>query len=151
MDSIANLIDRLTIQQLKLLHKNEEEKEDIDFLNQQIERLKNEIDDFFLNAITGKIPIEHIRIPQCKVYRQEFYKEIDYDSKSLAELIVELAMANLRMWDNQSMFYNWDDLPDEKTKDEIAKKVGTLNLDRVNLIDAIDQRFYEMLKNKESI
>lgn len=145
--TLGNIIDRLIIQKLKLAHKSPDEEEHIQILERQIAQLQKDIDNFINLVITGQIPPEEIKMPQCKVYKKEGNESItSTEHKNMGELINNLIDINKKMWGNQDLIYKFEEVPIDE-RPEIIKRLAIYNLDRNKLIDAIDSKLYEEIKS----
>jgi hypothetical protein len=68
-ETLGSLCDKLTVVKLKQWHSEDAERQKS--LAEQEVQLRNEIDEFISQAVTGKIPAERLTFASNKVYKEE--------------------------------------------------------------------------------
>ena len=141
MQTLGRLIDELTIVELKLSHTEHEEK--IRTLHRQSTALRAEIDSWVAGVFSGRIPMQDISAPLCKVRAR--LPRVPEEA-GIGELVAELVTTNARMWDNEA---ERDRLVGISAINELLlnadKLEQQLNQNRSALIELIDTRLKEML------
>jgi len=154
-ETLGSLVDKITIKEIRKYHLQEmlEHKDGkfpadainskITLLNKQIKTMAAEIDGFIVSALKGKI---HLRDEKLKIYNAlEDMNKIPQFA-SLGATISGLAQKNLELWH----------LEDEARRKDVTleyiggikKKIDSANQQRNDLIDKIDKRLEDMVKNK---
>jgi hypothetical protein len=143
-ETLGSLCDKLTIVKLKQFHSEEEEK--LKSLSEQEKSLCSEINDLFLDAFSGKISPGKLTFSANKVYKKEG-NEIPSVKGDIGEIFAELADANCDLWHEQEKVYEFELIPVDQ-KDKVVKQLALLNLRRNQCIDAINNRFQQLVTEK---
>lgn len=140
-ETLGSLCDKLTIIKLKQWHV--ENKIKLNELNSQEKQLQNEIDEFIIDAISGKIPLHRLTFASNKVFKQEgnFVPDI---KGSISEMFSNLASVNCSLWHEQEKVYEFENIPMEE-KNSVVKRLALLNLERNKCIDSIDKQFQSII------
>lgn len=133
-ETLGSLCDKLTIIKLKQFHTADYKR--LDSLLKQEEQLVTEIDQFVSDALSRAIPIEKLSFASNKVYNETDF-QTGIVSGSLGQVIGQLAILNCDLWHEQEKVYQFEKVPAGE-KDNLIKKLATLNLERVNCIDEIN-------------
>lgn len=136
-ETLGSLCDKLTIVKLKQYHS--EDKDRLESLSLQENKLQAEINQFIESAKTGAIQLENLTFASNKVYKKEgnFVSEVE---GNIGEVFSELAKVNCELWHEQEKVYEFEKV-DASEKDNVVKKLATLNLSRNKCIDKIDKTF----------
>ena len=143
-ETLGMLCDKLTIVKLKQYHTHDEER--LTSLNKQALQLQEEIDVYIANAINGVIPSEKLTFAANKVFKKEG-NETKEVSGNIGEIFFRLADVNCRLWHEVEKGYDIESIPVEE-KDNLVKMLAVLNLERNKCIDAIDDRFLNLIVAK---
>ena len=136
-ETLGMLCDKLTIVKLKQYHSTDEVR--LQSLSQQCAQLQQEIDEYFADAVSGKIAAERLTFASNKVFKQEG-NEVKEIQGAIGEVFYQLADINCRLWHEQEKVYEFEAVPVNE-KDMVVKQLALLNLERNKCIDAINQRF----------
>jgi len=143
-ETLGMLCDKLTIVKLKQYHTKDEQR--LNSLSSQADQLRNEIDEYISDALNGKIPVERMSFASNKVFKQEGNTVEDVKG-NIGEVFYQLADVNCRLWHEQEKVYEFEKVKDEE-KNIVVKQLALLNLERNKCIDAINDQFMQMIKNK---
>ena len=143
-ETLGMLCDKLTIVKLKQFHTEDADK--LNSLDKQGTDLRNEIDTYISDAISGKISPDKLTFEANKVFKKEG-NEIASVQGNIAEVFYKLADINCRLWHEQEKVYDFEKVPVDE-KDKVVKQLALLNLERNNCIDAINKKFAGMLTYK---
>jgi hypothetical protein len=144
-ETLGALFDKLTIVKLKQYHSEDEQK--LKSLDQQVQQLQAEIDEYLRDALEGKIPLTRLTFDSNKVFKQQG-NEVNDVKGNFGEVMYRLADVNCRLWHQQEKVYEFETVPPEE-KDKIVKSLALLNLERNKCIDRINILFAELVsKNK---
>lgn len=143
-ETLGALCDKLTIVKLKQFHTEDEVR--LKSLNDQAQQLQEEIDEYFSDAMSGKIPIEKLSFASNKVFKKEG-NETTAVTGNIGEIFFRLADVNCRLWHEVEKGYDVENVP-VKEKDDLVKMLAILNLERNNCIDAINEQVIKMVHNK---
>jgi hypothetical protein len=143
-ETLGMLCDKLTIVKLKEYHT--EDKNKLKSLASQRNQIQQEIDEYFIKGLQGKIPLYTMTFEANKVYNNSTInlKEV---VGSLGEVIGELAHVNCNLWHEQEKVFDFEKVPIEE-KNNVVKQLAILNLDRNNCIDKINKIFVEAITSK---
>jgi hypothetical protein len=145
-ETLGMLCDKLTIVKLKQYHTSDEAR--LESLGGQCKQLQQEIDEYFADAITGRIPQERLTFASNKVFRQEGNEVKDVHGK-IGEIFYQLADINCRLWHEQEKVYEFGQVPLAE-KDVVVKQLALLNLERNKCIDAINAQFSTIVLNQKN-
>ena len=143
-ETLGMLCDKLTIVQLKQYHTSDEVR--LQSLDMQSKQLQLEIDEYFADAVSGKIPPERLTFASNKVFKQEG-NEVKEVQGNIGEIFYQLSEVNCRLWHEQEKVYEFEKVPMEE-KDNVVKQLALLNLERNKCIDAINTQFSFLVLNK---
>jgi len=154
-ETLGSLVDKITIKEIRKYHLQEMIKlklkkfsadainSKITLLNKQIKNMGDEIDDFMISALKGKM---HLRDEKLKIYNAlEDMNKIPQFA-SLGAAISGLAQKNLELWH----------LEDEARRNDVSleyiggikKKIDSANQQRNDLIDKIDSLLEGLAKER---
>ena len=136
-ETLGMLCDKLTIVKLKQYHTYDESR--LSSLDQQCKQLQLEIDEYFADAIAGRIPADRLTFASNKVFKQEGNEVKEVQGK-IGEVFYQLADVNCRLWHEQEKVYEFEKVPVEE-KNIVVKQLALLNLERNKCIDAINTQF----------
>jgi hypothetical protein len=136
-ETLGMLCDKLTIVKLKQYHTTDEIR--LISLNQQSEQLQTEIDEYFTDALNGKISPERLTFASNKVFKQHGNEVRDVQGK-IGEVFYQLSDINCRLWHEQEKVYEFEKV-NVAEKDNVVKKLAVLNLERNKCIDNINAQF----------
>ncbi len=141
-ETLGSLCDKLTIIKLKQYHTDDKER--IKSLDSQEQSLKEEIDQYFTNALSGNIPLDKLSFSANKVYKKEG-NEITDIKGSISSIFSKLAEVNCLLWHEQEKVYEFEKVPSDE-KDTVVKKLAILNLERNQCMDEINNQLKKLLK-----
>ena len=133
-ETLGSLCDKLTIVKLKQYHS--EDKQRLESLAVQENNLKEEIDTYVNDALSGKIPANKLTFSANKVFKKEG-NEVAEVKGSIGDIVGKLAEVNCLLWHEQEKVYEFEKVPVEE-KDKVVKQLAVLNLQRTKCIDEID-------------
>src|ERR1035441_5217172 len=136
-ETLGSLCDKLTIVKLKQWH-SEQLPERMRSLATQEQQLREEIDAFVADAISGDISIERLTFAANKVYRKEG-NAVPEVSGSIGAVFSHLAEVNCKPWHEVDKGKEIERVPPDD-KDVIIKQLAVLNLERTQCIDEIDRQ-----------
>ena len=142
-ETLGMLCDKLTIVKLKQYHTTDEVR--LGSLGKQCTQLQEEIDEYFSDALSGKISPERLTFASNKVFKQEGNEVKEIQGK-IGEVFYQLADINCRLWHEQEKVYEFEQVPAEE-KDVVVKQLALLNLERNKCIDAINLQFSAFVEN----
>ena len=140
-ETLGMLCDKLTIVKLKQYHTSDETR--LKSLDQQCKQLQSEIDEYFADAVSGRIPAERLTFASNKVFKQEGNEVKEVQGK-IGEVFYQLADVNCRLWHEQEKVYEFEEVPAEE-KNSVVKQLALLNLERNKCIDAINAQFSSLV------
>ena len=143
-ETLGMLCDKLTIVKLKQYHTDNAER--LASLDKQASQLKDEIDEYIVDAIEGRIPIDRMSFAANKVYKEEG-NDVSEVNGNFGEIVYQLADINCRLWHEQEKVYDFKSVPAEE-KDKVVNQLAILNLERNKCIDAINNFLIEMISKK---
>ena len=143
-ETLGMLCDKLTIVKLKQYHTDNAER--LASLDKQASQLKDEIDEYIVDAIEGRIPIDRMSFAANKVYKEEG-NNVSEVNGNFGEIVYQLADINCRLWHEQEKVYDFKSVPAEE-KDRVVNQLAILNLERNKCIDAINNFLIEMISKK---
>lgn len=143
-ETLGSLCDKLTIVKLKQYHTEDSQK--LESLASQAGQLQREIDEFVFDAVEGRIEFSRLSFAANKVFKQEG-NTVNEVAGQIGEVFYQLADVNCRLWHEQEKVYDFEKVPPEE-KDRVVKQLALLNLERNKCIDAINDRFKTMIKDK---
>lgn len=145
-ETLGFLCDKLTIIKLKQWHS--QDKAQLVSLDIQEQQLKDEIDEFIRNALSGEISVNRLSFAANKVYQQEKNKVSTVEG-SIGQVFSQLAEVNCKLWHEQEKVYEFEQVPVSE-KDHVVKQLALLNLERNKCIDRIDQNFRELIESSQN-
>lgn len=143
-ETLGMLCDKLTIVRLKQYHSDDEGK--LASLEKQAAQLRQEIDEYLSDALSGKISPERLTFDANKVFIEEG-NEVREVTGSLGEIMYQLADVNCRLWHEQEKVYEFEKVPVAE-KDNVVKMLALLNLERNKCIDRINGLLAEAVLKK---
>lgn len=143
-ETLGMLCDKLTIVKLKEYHTEDEAR--LTSLQEQAKQLQAEINEYFVDALNGKIPVAQMSFAANKVYKKDGNEVADVTGR-IGEIFYQLADVNCRLWHEQEKVYEFEKVPVDE-KDKVVKQLAILNLERNKCIDAINSRFSEIILNR---
>jgi hypothetical protein len=143
-ETLGSLCDKLIITQLKKVHTNDLVR--LASIEVRVSVLKEEIDEFLLLAISGKLEANRILVKANKVYDESKFS-VSAHSSSIGEAVESLLVVNLALWKEQEKVYNFEQVPADK-KDAVIRDLAQLNLDRNALIEKIDETLLNILSKR---
>ena len=144
-ETLGSLCDKLTIVKLKQYHTSDEAR--LKSLNEQCQQLQTEIDEYFVDAVSGKLPAERLTFASNKVFKQQGNEVKEVEGK-IGEVFYKLADINCRLWHEQEKVYEFEKVPAPE-KNVVVKQLAILNLERNKCIDAIDRQFQSAIAGKK--
>lgn len=145
-ETLGSLCDKLTIIKLKQYHT--ENRLRLESLATQEKNLKEEIDQFVAEAISGVIPINKLSFSSNKVYKKEG-NEVDEVMGTIGGIFSQLSLVNCELWHEQEKVYEFEKVPVGQ-KDVVIKQLALLNLRRNMCIDEIDKMLSEECRRLRS-
>ncbi|MFC4261708.1 hypothetical protein ACFOWM_02355 [Ferruginibacter yonginensis] len=145
-ETIGMLCDKLTIVKLKQYHTTDDKR--LESLEKQALLLQKEVNEYINDAINNKIPFEKLTFEANKVYKKEGNEVADVEG-NFGEIFYQLADINCKLWHEQEKVYEFEKVADQE-KNIVVKQLAKLNLERNKCIDALNNLFAELLKNKTS-
>lgn len=142
-ETLGMLCDKLTIVKLKQYHTTDELR--LQSLNTQASQLQTEIDEYFADAISGKIPVSRLTFASNKVFKKEG-NDVGEVVGKIGEIFYQLANVNCTLWHEQEKVYEFEEVPLDE-KDIVVKQLALLNLERNKCIDAINAQFSQIVIN----
>jgi hypothetical protein len=137
-ETLGSLCDKLTIVKLKQWHSSDDAGR-MRSLDEQERSLRQEIDEFVGQAVTGDIPQHRLTFAANKIYKKEGNVP-DPVMGTLGALVAELATVNCDLWHEQEKVYDFEKVgPEDKNK--VVRQLARLNLRRNECIDSIDRTF----------
>ena len=143
-ETLGMLCDKLTIVKLKEYHTEDPQR--LESLAKQAASLQTEINEYIADAINGTIPVERLTFAANKVFKKAGNEVADVTGK-IGEVFYQLADVNCRLWHEQEKVYEFETVPADQ-KDKVVKQLAVLNLERNKCIDAINEQFTTLVKNK---
>ncbi len=144
-ETLGMLCDKLTIVKLKQYHTTDELKQES--LTIQARQLQEEIDTYLDDAINGRIDTAKMTFASNKVFKKDSNK-VNEVTGNIGEVFYQLADVNCRLWHEQEKVYEFETVP-EAEKNTVVKQLALLNLERNKCIDAINNQFILLIKNKQ--
>ncbi len=145
-ETLGMLCDKLTIVKLKQYHTEDEQR--LASLAVQASQLQQEIDEYIADGVTGKIAPERMAFASNKVFKKEGNTVAEI-SGNFGEVFYQLADVNCRLWHEQEKVYEFEKVAVDE-KDKVVKQLALLNLERNKCIDAINELFINLIKNKNN-
>jgi hypothetical protein len=145
-ETLGMLCDKLTIVKLKQYHTEDEQR--LASLASQANQLRQEIDEYIAAGINGEIDPERMAFAANKVFKAQGNNVADV-SGNFGEVFYQLADVNCRLWHEQEKVYEFEKVPVPE-KDIVVKQLALLNLERNKCIDAINELFISLIKNKNN-
>ena len=143
-ETLGMLCDQLTIVKLKQYHTEDNQR--LSSLALQASQLRHEIDKYIAQGIRGDIYIEQMSFAANKVFKQEGIHLAEV-SGNFGEVFYQLAEINCKLWHEQEKVYEFEKVAIED-KDNVVKQLAVLNLQRNKCIDAINDLFIDLVRNK---
>jgi hypothetical protein len=140
-ETLGSLCDKLTIVKLKQYHSSDPDRLASLMIHQ--EQLKQEIDDYLSDAVSGKIPPARLMFSSNKVYKKEGNETAEITG-SIGKVFSELADANCAVWHVQEKVYEFAKVPAAE-KDAVIEQLAKLNLIRTQCVDRIDAQFHQLI------
>jgi hypothetical protein len=119
-ETLGMLCDKLTIVKLKQYHTTDESR--LQSLDQQCNQLQREIDEYFADAVSGKIATERLTFASNKVFKQEGKRGKEIKG-NIGEVFYQLADINCRLWHEQEKVYEFEAVPVEE-KNNVVKQLA---------------------------
>ena len=143
-ETLGSLCDKLTIVKLKQYHSEDQTR--LNSLAVQETNLKEEIDSYLNDALSGKIPANKLTFSANKVFKQEG-NEVAEVKGSIGDIVSKLAEVNCLLWHEQEKVYEFEKVPVPE-KDKVVKQLAVLNLQRTKCIDEIDNTLKRVIEIK---
>ncbi len=143
-ETLGSLCDKLTIVKLKQYHSEDQNR--LNSLAVQETNLKEEIDSYLNDALSGKIPANKLTFSANKVFKQEG-NEVAEVKGSIGDIVSKLAEVNCLLWHEQEKVYEFEKVPVPE-KDKVVKQLAVLNLQRTKCIDEIDNTLKRAIEIK---
>lgn len=141
-ETLGSLCDKLTVVKLKQFHSEDPTR--LKSLATQEIQLQAEINEFIVDAVSGKILLDRLKFAANKVYEEE--KNIVADiTGSIGTVFSKLADVNCKLWHEQEKVYQFEKVPIDE-KDRVVKELALLNLQRSKCIDEIDEQFHSYIE-----
>ncbi len=144
-ETLGSLCDKLTVVKLKQYHADDPTR--LESLALQENQLRDEINSYVSDAVSGVISPEKLIFSSNKVYKKDG-NEISEVTGSIGQIVSELAKTNCDLWHEQEKVYEFEKVPMAE-KDAVIKQLAKLNLIRTKCIDRIDSQF-QMMVMKQS-
>lgn len=141
-ETLGMLCDKLTIVKLKQFHTEDEGR--LESLATQSIQLQQEIDEYVADAVEGKILPERMSFAANKVFKKEGNTVAEVNG-NFGEVFYQLADVNCKLWHEQEKVYEFEKVAVEE-KDMVVKQLALLNLERNKCIDAINEKFIQLVK-----
>lgn len=146
-ETLGSLCDKLTIVELKHWHTTDAARRAQ--LATQGRELAEEIDELLRDAVSGRIARERLTFAHHKVHGVD---ALPTAAGSLGALCADLARKNCELWHEQEKVYEVQAAPGSPHDAiELVQRLGRLNLERTELIDAIDRTLLAALAAEESL
>lgn len=146
-ETLGMLCDKLTIIRLKEYHTTDQQK--LDSLSDQASQLREEINEYIADAVSGQIDPARLTFSSNKVFKKG---TMDFMALSddFGGIFYQLSDINCQLWHEQEKVYEFEKVPSEE-KDVVVKKLALLNIERNRCIDAINEGFSRLIlqKNKQ--
>jgi hypothetical protein len=143
-ETLGSLCDKLTIVKLKQYHSTDESR--LRSLDQQSIQLRQEIDEYVSDAVSGNLPPEKLTFSANKVFKKEG-NETRKVTGNIGDIFFRLADVNCQLWHEVEKGYDIENVPIEE-KDKLVKRLAVLNLERNECIDAINIQLLELVTKK---
>ena len=140
-ETLGMLCDKLTIVKLKEFHTEDAAR--LQSLQTQSAQLRQEIDVYVLDAVSGKIDSSRLTFASNKVFKAED-NTVNEVNGTFGEVFYQLADVNCRLWHEQEKVYAFENVPVNE-KDGVVKQLALLNLERNKCIDAINDQFVSLI------
>ncbi len=144
-ETLGMLCDKLTIVKLKQFHAEDENK--LQSLESQSLQLQQEINEYVLDAIEGKILPERMIFAANKVYKKDGNAVAEVNG-NIGEIFYQLANVNCKLWHEQEKVYEFEKVAVNE-KDIVVKQLALLNLERNKCIDAINEQFTALIQQNK--
>lgn len=145
-ETLGSLCDKLTIVKLKQWHSAGNSGR-LSSLTAQETQLLEEIDQFVVDAASGRIPAARLVFAANKVYRKDGNVVPEVEG-SIGQLFARLAHINCELWHEVDKGYEIETVPPE-AKDGIIKQLALLNLERNQAIEQLDRQFHHLIEQRE--
>ena len=145
-ETLGMLCDKLTIVKLKEYHTEDADR--LESLAAQAYQLQEEIDEYISGAASGKISPERMTFAANKVFKKEG-NTVEEVRGNFGNIFYRLADVNCRLWHEQEKVYEFEKV-EYTEKDNVVKQLSLLNLERNKCIDAINNRFMQLIKTKNT-
>ncbi|MEM7202220.1 MAG: hypothetical protein AAF628_18265 [Planctomycetota bacterium] len=144
---MGSLCDKLAIVELKRWHTSSASR--LQVLDKQASQLSDEIDAHVCDSVSGAIQPDRLRFPSNKVF-DIGDRTLQAVEGGLGHVIGELARINCALWHEQEKVYEVQKSPEtHHDAVQILERLGQLNLERTQCIDAIDEGFLNTLQTNE--
>ncbi len=141
-ETLGMLCDKLTIVKLKEYHTEDAQR--LQSLALQSSQLKEEIDQYLHDAVSGNILPEKMSFASNKVFKKEGNTVQEVEG-NVGEIFYRLADVNCRLWHQQEKVYEFETVAPHE-KDNVVKQLALLNLERNKCIDAINSSLTELIE-----
>ena len=140
-ETLGSLCDKLTVVKLKQYHADDPTR--LESLALQENQLRDEINSYVSDAVSGVISPEKLIFSSNKVYKKDG-NEISEVTGSIGQIVSELAKTNCDLWHEQEKVYEFEKVPMAE-KDAVIKQLAKLNLIRTKCIDSIDSQIQKFV------
>ena len=144
METLGSLMDKLSIEttRVKDMRGREVPQELIEKVENKINNLKSEINDYIGAAIRGDVPLEE---PKFKIYKNE---DASGDNLiTVADAMSRLIEANQTLWNLEDKRRDKKNFTDQERL-AAADSIGTWNRVRNDAMDAINSNLAAMISKK---
>ena len=144
METLGSLMDKLSIEttRVKDMRGREVPQELIEKVENKINNLKSEINDYIGAAIRGDVPLEE---PKFKIYKNE---DASGDNLiTVADAMSRLIEANQTLWNLEDKRRDKKNFTDQERL-AAADEIGTWNRVRNDAMDAINSNLAAMISKK---
>lgn len=144
-ETLGSLCDKLSIVKLKQYHCDSDIK--AESLANQARQLQKEINEFVEAAIAGNIGPDRLTFNSNKIHALRDGEVKSMVLEGIGANIGNLANVNCSLWHEQEKVYAFEKIPAEE-KNNVVKQLAVLNLQRNQLIDAIDNAFRQLITQR---
>jgi uncharacterized protein YxjI len=145
-ETLGMLCDKLTIVKLKEYHSTDITR--LESLTKQATQLQVEIDEYFINALNGNIPLDKLTFASNKVFKKDGNETLEVKG-NIGGLFYQLADINCKLWHEVEKGYDVANIPNGE-KDKLINSLAVMNLQRNKCIDAIDLKLLSIVSSSSS-